>query len=113
MTYASASTVSRNSYRANKNNIKYSSHNTGLGAKANVIILTIMACILASVYLSQVTQTNTFSYRLDELNGQKAALQSNLESLELEQAELKSLDTIRESTAVSRLSQPQIVNVIN
>lgn len=113
MTYASATSMSRNSYRVNKNNIVHSTRKSGVGPATNTIVLVLLACLLTVIYLSQVTRTNSYSYQLDGLTTEKTQLQEEYASLEVESAKLESVERIRQSQVATELVNPASIQVVN
>ncbi|MEM6997722.1 MAG: hypothetical protein AAF413_02305 [Patescibacteria group bacterium] len=113
MTYATAANASRNSYRVNKNSVKYTSRTRGIGAKTNMAILVLLGCLLAATYLTQVTKTSAYSYGLRNLEDQKVSLEKDFASLEVEQAKLESVETIRQSSVAKNLTEPTSISVLN
>lgn len=65
-------------------------------------MLIVLACILGLLYLTQVTKTNAFGYRIENLKEQKTTLQQEHDALEVAAARLQSIERVKNS-AVARL----------
>ena len=104
MTYSSSLAMSRQRYaRRNQNAVAYTSARTGLGPVSNTIILIILGCILGLLYLTQVTKTNAFGYKINELRSEAASLQSEHDELEVASARLQSLERAKNSPVANNL----------
>jgi hypothetical protein len=60
-------------------------------------MLIVLACLLGLLYLTQVTKTNAFSYRLNDLRKQQASLKSEHDQLEVDSARLQALERVKNS----------------
>ena len=110
MTYASLTSVGRNTYKRNQNNTSYSARVRVLGPVSNFIVLLILVFLLAVIYLSQVAKTNSYSFPLDSLTQQKAQSQEQLDNLRVETAHLVSSKALSSNQAISNLVDPKQVN---
>lgn len=96
--------MSRQRYaRRNQNAVAYKRERTGLGPVSNTIILIILGCILGLLYLTQVTKTNAFGYKINELRTESESLQTEHDELEVASARLQSLDRVKNSPVASGL----------
>jgi hypothetical protein len=104
MTYSSSLAMSRQRYaRRNQNAVAHVSARTGLGPVSNTIILIILGCILGLLYLTQVTKTNAFGYKINELRSEAASLQTEHDELEVASARLQSLERAKNSPVANNL----------
>ena len=104
MTYSSSLAMSRQRYaRRNQNVVAHKREQRGFGPISNTIILIILACILGLLYLTQVTKTNAFGYKINELRTQASSLQSQHDELEVASARLQSLDRAQNSAVASSM----------
>jgi hypothetical protein len=55
------------------------------------------------VYLTQVTKTNAYSYRIKNLQTEQESLKDERDELEVAAARLQALDTIKNSQAAQKL----------
>ncbi|MDQ3123321.1 MAG: hypothetical protein M3Q14_01400 [bacterium] len=98
MTYSSSLAMSRQSYaRRGQNAVAFKRENRGFGPVSNTIILIILGCILGLLYLTQVTKTNAFGYKINELRSEASTLQTEHDELEVASARLQSLERAKNS----------------
>lgn len=107
MTYSSSLAVSRQRAFAtrNQNTTSFKSSEQAIGPVSNTIILIILACLLGLLYLTQVTKTNAFSYKINDLKEKQTSLQSEHEQLVIDSARLQSLERVKNSEAAKKLVQ--------
>jgi hypothetical protein len=75
-----------------------------LGPITNGVLLIIMICILGLIYLSQVTKTNAYGYKISDLQAKQEQLISEHNDLEVDSARLQSLDRVKNSKAAQDLA---------
>lgn len=96
--------MSRQRYTTrNQNTTNFRAQERTLGPVSNTIMLIILTCLLGLFYLTQVTKTNAFSYRIDSLQKQQTALKDQHADLEVASARLQSLDRIKNSQVAKDL----------
>ena len=104
MTYSSSLAMSRQRYaRRGQNAVAYKREQRGFGPVSNTIILIILGCILGLLYLTQVTKTNAFGYKINELRTEAASLQTEHDELEVASARLQSLERAKNSPVAKNL----------
>lgn len=104
MTYSSSLAMSRGRYQTrNQNSVAYQSREHVLGPVSNSIVLIVLACLLGLLYLTQVTKTNAFGYRINALQEQQTQLSSQHDDLEVSSARLQSLARIQNSAEAKKL----------
>ena len=105
MTYSSSLSLGRRGAfaRRNQNVVSFRAKETKLGPISNTIMLVILACLLGLLYLTQVTKTNAFGYKINSLQQQQAQLQSEHNDLQVSSARLQSLDRVASSAAAKNL----------
>lgn len=95
---------SRDSWgRKNQNTAVFQAKTKAIGPVSNTIILIVMACLLGLLYLTQVTKTNAFSYRLNDLREKQTSLKSERDQLEVDSARLQALARVKDSDANKNL----------
>ncbi len=105
MTYSSSLSVGRQRFvRRNQNTTLFEGDRKGIGPISNSIVLIILACILGLLYLTQVTKTNAFGYRINALQEQQTQLTQEHEELEVASARLQSLDRVKNSEVAKNLT---------
>ncbi len=104
MTYSSSLALSRQRFSGrNQNSTSFQTGERKLGPVSNTVILIVLACLLGLLYLTQVTKTNAYSYKINNLTNQQTQLQQEHADLEVASARLQSLDRISKSSASKKL----------
>ena len=104
MTYSSSLAVNRQRFSSrNQNTTSFRGNHAKLGPISNTIILVVLTCLLGLLYLTQVTKTNAYGYRINELNQQQTKLASEHDQLEVAAARLQALDRVKNSTVAKSL----------
>jgi len=88
---------------ANQNSVSFRSKERTIGPISNTIILIVLTCLLGLLYLTQVTKTNAYGYRINELQTQSAQLKSEHDELEVASARLQALDRVANSDVAKSL----------
>lgn len=86
-----------------RNTVSFKAGIRAIGPVSNAVILIVLACLLGLIYLSQVTKTNAYGYKINNLQQQQASLQSQHDNLELASAQLQSLDRVKNSQPAKNL----------
>jgi len=89
----------------NQNTTTYKVKDQAIGPVSNTIILIVLACLLGLLYLTQVTKTNAFSYKINDLKEKQTSLQSEHEQLVIDSARLQSLERVKNSDTAKKLVQ--------
>ncbi len=89
--------------RQGQNTTSFRFNDRGLGPISNTILLIILTCVLGLLYLTQVTKTNSYSYRINDLQKQAVQLQQEHEQLEVASARLQAVDRVKSSDAAKNL----------
>lgn len=105
MTYSSSLAAGRQQRfgQRNQNNASFRDNRKTLGPVSNTIVLIVLACVLGLLYLTQVTKTNAFGYRIENLKEQKAVLQQEHDALEVSAARLQALERVKNSDVAKEL----------
>ncbi len=105
MTYSSSLAMSRQRYsaRRNQNAVSFKREKRGIGPVSNTIILIILGCVLGLLYLTQVTKTTAFGYKINDLRTQASSLQAEHDELEVASARLQSLERVKSSPVANNL----------
>ena len=104
MTYSSSLAANRQKFAGrNQNTTSFRSAERAIGPVSNTIILIVLACVLGLLYLTQVTKTNSYGYKISELSTQASALQQERSELEVSAARLQALDRVKNSDATKNL----------
>lgn len=104
MTYSSSLAANRQKFAGrNQNTTSFRANEMAIGPISNSIILIVLACVLGLLYLTQVTKTNSYGYKIDALTKQSAQLQDEHDKLEVESAKLQAIDRVKNSEASKKL----------
>jgi hypothetical protein len=87
----------------NQNTTSFRTRERRLGPISNTIMLVVLACLLGLLYLTQVTKTNAYGYRINALQEQKTQLTDEHAQLEVASARLQALERVKNSTAANNL----------
>jgi cell division protein FtsL len=101
MTYsaATAGAQRRPAFGRNQNTTYFKSSKSNIGPVTNIIILTVIVCMMGLIYLTQVTKTYALGYRVDELSKKQDQLTTEHANLELESVKLRSIEKVKTSQA--------------
>ncbi len=104
MTYSSSIRIGRQPVVArNQNTTSFRKNEARLGPVSNTVILVVLACLVGLLYLTQVTKTNTFTYRINDLKLEQNSLRADYDQLVIDSARLQSVERIKTSEAASKL----------
>jgi hypothetical protein len=104
MTYSSSVSVSRRQYmRRGQNGVTFKSKAKTLGPVSNAVLLIIMACLIGLLYLTQVTKTNSYGYKINSLEQEKTQLAEQKTNLEVSAARLQALERVKNSEVAKNL----------
>lgn len=104
MTYSSSLAMNRQRFAGkNQNFTSAQTKEAALGPISNTIILIVLTCLLGLLYLTQVTKTNAYGYKINALSGQQAQLQKEHDDLEVASARLQALDRVKNSQVAKDL----------
>lgn len=115
MTYSSSVAMSRRRYvRQRQNIVSFQEKARTIGPVTNTIVLIVLACLVGLLYLSQVTKTNSYGYRIDQLQTQSKQLEDEKVDLQVTSARLQSLDRVKNSAVAKNLvNAPQTIPLNN
>jgi uncharacterized membrane protein len=104
MTYSASVTMSRARFsHKGQNTVTFVREDRRMGPVTNSIVLVVLVCLLGMLYLTQVTHTNSLSYKINSLQKKQADLKDEKQNLELSSARLQSIESIKSSQAASKL----------
>ena len=104
MTYSSSLAMSRSQFTSrNQNSVSFRTAERRLGPISNTLILIVLACLLGLMYLTQVTKTNAYGYKINSLQQQQSQLASENNDLQVASAQLQSLDRTQASSVAKNM----------
>jgi hypothetical protein len=80
-----------------QNSVSFRISDRRLGPVSNTIVLIVLACLLGLLYLTQVTKTNAYGYKINNLQQQQSKLAQQHEDLSVTSAREQSLDRVASS----------------
>ena len=110
MSYSSQHYTARRqqNWGRNQNTTRYVS-NVKLGPVAHTVLVALMITVLGLIYLTQATKATGYSYDLDRVDRKISELAVKKDDLEIENARLTSLSTVKNSTVASEMVTPSNV----
>lgn len=91
--------------RRNQNTVAFVSHVT-LGPVTHTVLVALMITVLGLIYLTQATRTTAYDYEAQKVDSKIAQLSSEKTDLEVENARLTALETVRSSSVAKTMTQP-------
>lgn len=105
MTYSSTMALGRQQMVSRgQNSVTFRTQDKRLGPVSNTIILIVLACLLGLLYLTQVTKTNAYGYKINALQQQQSQLNDQHNDLTVASARLQSLDRVQNSAQAKSLA---------
>jgi len=104
MTYSSSLALGRKQFVGrNQNGVAFRTQERTLGPISNSIILIVLALVLGMLYLTQVTKTNAYGYKINSLEQQQAQLAAEHDDLQVAAARLEAVPRIQTSDQAKAL----------
>lgn len=92
-------------WQRNQNTVAYVAP-VRMGPITHTVVVALMVAMLGLVYLSQVTKSSTFGYTLQQQNDTLASLAAEQQDLEIENARLQALNTVKDSNVAKAMTVP-------
>jgi cell division protein FtsL len=89
----------------NQNTTRYVSA-IKLGPVAHTILIALMITVLGLIYLTQATRATGYDYESQRINSQIAELNEEKADLQIENARLTALETIKNSAVAREMTTP-------
>jgi cell division protein FtsL len=108
MSYQQTSNYSvrrRQNWSRNQNTTRFVS-SVKLGPVAHTILVALMITVLGLIYLTQATRATGYDYEAQRIDSQIAELNEEKADLEIENARLTALETIKESSVARGMTEP-------
>lgn len=77
-----------------------------LGPVAHTVLVALMITVLGLIYLTQATRATSYDYESQKIDSQIAELNNEKSDLEIENARLTALETIKDSNVARELTTP-------
>lgn len=99
------------SYAVRRNqNLSRTATTLKMGPVSMTLASVAIISILALLYLTQITKTSVFGYKLSDVRAQQSKLMAQHQELEVEAARLQSVKQIRSSQAAAKLTSQRNVS---
>jgi cell division protein FtsL len=89
----------------NQNTVAYVSA-IKLGPVTHTVLVALMITVLGLIYLTQATRVTSYDYKTQDINNQIAELNSQKSDLQVDNARLTALETIKNSSVASTMTAP-------
>ena len=89
----------------NQNTTRYVS-NVKLGSVAHTVLVALMITVLGLIYLTQATRATSYDYDIDRIDSKISELAVQKENLQIENARLTSLSTVKNSAVAAEMTTP-------
>lgn len=114
MSYYSTTTYNRRrqNWNRNQNTVAYTS-NIKLGPVTHTVLVALMITVLGLIYLTQATKATSYDYQAQKIDSQIAELTSEKTDLEVENARLTALNTVRNSSVARAMTNSNESSYVN
>lgn len=87
----------------NQNTVAFAS-SIKLGPVAHTVLVALMITVLGLIYLTQATRATSYDYESQKIDSQIAELSTKKSDLEIENARLTALETVKNSSVAKTLT---------
>ena len=98
--------------RRNQNTVAFTSA-VKLGPVTHTVLVALMITVLGLIYLTQATRATSYDYEAQKIDEQIADLASQKTDLEVENARLTALETIRNSDVAKSMTTATDTKYVN
>lgn len=112
MSYQQAQTFTsrrQKNWSRNQNTVAFVS-NIKLGPVAHTVLIALMITVLGLIYLTQATRATGYDYATQKIDSQIADLNTQKDDLQIENARLTALETVKSSSVASTMTTPASTN---
>lgn len=109
MTYQRTATYNRrqSNWNRNQNTVAFAS-SVKLGPVTHTVLVALMVTVLGLIYLTQATRATSYDYEAQKIDTKIADLTNVKTDLEVENARLTALETVRNSTVAREMTSPAV-----
>lgn len=83
-----------------------------LGPVAHTVLVALMITVLGLIYLTQATRATSYDYQSQTIDNQIAELNEQKNDLEIENARLTALETVRNSSVAKAMTTPSSTDYV-
>ncbi len=84
-----------------------------LGPVAHTVLVALMIIVLGLIYVTQATKTTGYDYEAQKIDSQIASLNEQKSDLEIENARLTALETVKNSSVAKAMTAPASTQYIS
>lgn len=95
----------------NQNTVAFAS-SIKLGPVTHTVLVALMITVLGLIYLTQATRATSYDYATQKIDSQITELNTQKNDLEIENARLTALETVKKSSVASTMTAPSSTNYI-
>jgi cell division protein FtsL len=95
----------RTNWNRNQNTTRFTS-NIKLGPVTHTVLIALMITVLGLIYLTQATKATSYDYEAQAIETKIAELSEEKTDLEVENARLTALSSIRDSSVARAMTEP-------
>lgn len=96
----------RSSLSRNQNSVRFTSA-IKLGPVTHTVLVALMITVLGLIYLTQATKATSYDYEAQKIDTQIAELSEQKTDLEVENARLTALSSVRESSVAKAMTKSE------
>ena len=113
MSYQRTPTYTRHqgNWNRNQNTVAFASA-VKLGPVTHTVLVALMITVLGLIYLTQATRATGYDYEAQKIDTKIADLTSKKTDLEVENARLTALETVRNSTVAREMTSPAATDYV-
>lgn len=113
MSYQRTTTYARHqgSLNRNQNTVAFAS-SVKLGPVTHTVLVALMITVLGLIYLTQATRATGYDYEAQKIDTKIADLTNQKTDLEVENARLTALETVRNSTVAREMTSPAATDYV-
>lgn len=100
------------SWSRNQNTTRFQSA-VKLGPVAHTVIVALMITVLGLIYLTQATRATSYDYESQKIDSQIADLNEQKGDLEIENARLTALETVKNSSVAREMTSAKNTQYVN
>lgn len=102
----------RQNWNRNQNTVAYASA-IKLGPVTHTVLVALMITVLGLIYLTQATKATSYDYQAQKIDNQIAELNAEKTDLEVENARLTALNTVRNSNVARAMTSAESSSYVN
>ncbi len=96
----------------NQNTVAFIS-SVKLGPVAHTVLVALMITVLGLIYLTQATKATSYDYQAQKIDSQIADLNTKKSDLEVENARLTALESVKNSSVASTMTTPASTSYVH